>query len=145
MPAVATCLDFSDRPKRRSSSERRYSAPTTWVNPGGLRRHAAIGRDAAALRRGQWAIMDVGLLGGHLLMGTDVLPELGSSLTMGNNAGIMPMPDSKPDADALFTKLGDGGSNIETMQDVFRGDSCGHCTDRFGVCRMIDVEGAPAG
>lgn len=87
------------------------------------------------------AIMHVGLpiLGGHLLMGTDSLEELGSSLTMGNNASIMLMPDSKAEADELFAQLSDGGSNIEPMQDMFWGDYYGHCTDRFGVGWMIDV------
>ena len=90
-------------------------------------------------------IMHVGLpiLGGHLLMGTDVISSFGQSVTMGDNVSIMLMPDDKAAADELFAELSEGGSNISPMQDMFWGDYYGHCRDRFGVCWMIDVPSEP--
>lgn len=90
-------------------------------------------------------IMHVSLpiLGGHVLMGTDVMTSFGQSLTMGDNASIMLMPDSRSEADELFAKLSDGGSHVTPMQDMFWGDYYGACRDRFGVCWMVDVPSEP--
>ena len=84
------------------------------------------------------AVMHVGLpiLGGHMLMGTDVPDATG-----GDDMHIMLNPDSRADADDLFAKLSDGGSNLFPMDDMFWGDYYGHLTDRFGVRWMIDVDG----
>ncbi len=92
------------------------------------------------------AVMHVGLpiLGGHLLMGTDALESMGHTLTMGDNVSIMLQPDTREEADALFEKISDGGSDLMPMQDMFWGDYYGSCRDRFGVCWMIDVDGGAA-
>ena len=84
------------------------------------------------------AVMHVGLpiLGGHMLMGTDV-PDS----KHGDSVQIMLNPDTRAEADDLFAKLSDGGSNLLPMDDMFWGDYYGHFTDRFGVRWMIDVDG----
>ena len=87
----------------------------------------------------QW-VMHVGLpiLGGHMLMGTD-----SSDITMGDNVAIMLNPDTREEADDLFAKLADGGSNVQPMDDMFWGDYWGSCTDKFGIGWQIDVVGEP--
>jgi len=88
------------------------------------------------------SVMHVGLpiLGGHLLMGTKV-PDA----SMGDGISIMLMPDTKAEADELFAKLSEGGSNIQPPADMFWGDYWGQCTDRFGVTWQVDVDGSSAG
>lgn len=88
------------------------------------------------------SVMHVGLpiLGGHLLMGTD-----SPDVTMGDNVTIMLNPDTREEADDLFAKLSDGGSNIQPMADMFWGDYWGSFTDRFGIGWQVDVAGEPQG
>lgn len=85
------------------------------------------------------AVMHVGLpiLGDHLLMGTD-MPDA----RLGDHISIMLIPDSKAEADELFAKLSEGGSNIQPLDDMFWGDYWGQCTDKFGVVWQIDVDGS---
>jgi PhnB protein len=93
------------------------------------------------------AVMHVALpiLGGHLLMGTDMLESMGHALAEGNNVSIMLQPDSKADADDLFAKLSAGGTEVMPMDDMFWGDYFGSFCDRFGIRWMIDVSGQPGG
>ena len=75
-----------------------------------------------------------------MLMGTD-----SPDVNVGNSVTIMLMPDTKEEADDLFAKLSEGGSNIEAMADMFWGDYWGSLTDKFGIGWQIDVEGTPDG
>ncbi|MGD9710989.1 MAG: VOC family protein [Thermomicrobiales bacterium] len=86
------------------------------------------------------------ITGGHMLMGTDAPESMGHSITKGNNAYIMLMPDSKEEADRLFGALSDGGTVEMGMSDQFWGDYFGSLIDKFGVQWMIDVPSEqPAG
>jgi PhnB protein len=87
------------------------------------------------------AVMHVSLpiLGGHLLMGTDV-PDV----KMGNNVQIMLSPDSREEADELFAKLSAGGTVLSPMADMFWGDYWGALRDKFGIEWMLDIESAPS-
>src|SRR4051794_25803872 len=50
------------------------------------------------------------ITGGHLLMGTDAPESMGFSLTPGNNVHICLQPDTRAEADRLYTALSAGGS-----------------------------------
>jgi PhnB protein len=78
------------------------------------------------------------ILGGHLLMGTDVPESMGMPLTEGNNVSICLHPDTRAEADALFAALSEGGRVEMPMQDMFWGDYFGAFQDRFGIHWMID-------
>src|SRR4051794_18192952 len=56
-------------------------------------------------------VMHVGLpiLGGHLLMGTDIFPGMGMTISQGNNVYICLQPDTRAETDALFAALREGG------------------------------------
>ena len=84
-------------------------------------------------------VMNVGLriTGNHLLMGTDSPDSFGFNLTMGNNFYINLMPDSKEEADRLFTALSAGGKVEAPMADMFWGDYWGSFADKFGMQWMI--------
>ncbi len=85
-------------------------------------------------------IMHVSLpiLNGHLLMGSDAPEEMGYSLTQGNNVYISLNPDSREEADTLFTALSDGATVEMPMADQFWGDYFGSLVDRFGVHWMVN-------
>ena len=85
-------------------------------------------------------IMHIGLPIGkeQMLMGTDALESLGQKLVQGNNVHISVHPDSKAEADRLFTALSEGGKVQMPMADQPWGDYYGNFQDKFGVHWMIN-------
>jgi len=85
-------------------------------------------------------IMHVSLpiLGGTLLMGTDMLESMGHKLVVGNNTTISLSPDTKEEADRLYNGLSDGGSDKVAPHDEFWG-YWGVCLDKFGIRWMFNV------
>lgn len=87
-------------------------------------------------------ILHVGLpiLGGHLLMGSDVPSTMGGDgLRKGNNVYVSLYPDTRAEADRLFADLSEGGKIEMPMTEEFWGDYFGSFTDRFGVQWMIST------
>jgi PhnB protein len=85
-------------------------------------------------------IMHVSLpiLGGTLIMGTDMLESMGHKLVEGNNFTISLNPDTKEEADKLYADLSEGGTDAVAPHDEFWG-YWGTCKDRFGVRWMFNV------
>ncbi len=85
-------------------------------------------------------IMHIGLPIGkdQMLMGTDALESHGHKLVQGNNVHISVHPDSKKEADRLFTALSEGGKVQMPMADQPWGDYYGNFQDKFGVYWMIN-------
>lgn len=82
------------------------------------------------------------ILGGHLLMGTDAPESMGMQLNQGNNVYICLDPDTRAEADSLFAALSDGGTVQMPMEDAFWGDYFGSLVDKFGVQWMINFTSA---
>lgn len=78
------------------------------------------------------------ILGGHVLMGTDAPESMGFKLNQGNNVYINLQPDSKEEADRLFKELSEGGEVEMPMQDMFWGDYFGSFKDKYGTAWMIN-------
>ena len=78
------------------------------------------------------------ILGGTLIMATDVLESMGHKLVEGNNFTISLNPDTKEEADRLYKDLSDGGTDGVAPHDEFWG-YWGTCKDRFGVRWMFNV------
>ena len=78
------------------------------------------------------------ILGGHLLMGTDAPESMGFQLDQGNNVYICLDPDTRAEADGLFAALADGGTVEMGMEEMFWGDYFGSLVDKFGVRWMIN-------
>ncbi len=78
------------------------------------------------------------LLGGVVLMGTDAPESMGFAVQTGNNMYINLQPDTRAEADRLFTALMDGGTVELPMQEMFWGDYFGSGVDRFGICWMVN-------
>ncbi len=78
------------------------------------------------------------ILGGHLLMGSDAPESMGFQLNQGNNVYIALDPDTRAEADTLFAALSVGGKVDQPMQEMFWGDYFGSLVDRFGVQWLIN-------
>lgn len=78
------------------------------------------------------------IVGGTLLMGTDMLESMGHQLIQGNNITINLNLDSKEQADKLYQKLSEGGSDCVAPHDEFWG-YWGVCKDKFGIRWMFNV------
>jgi PhnB protein len=63
--------------------------------------------------------VDLEILGGHHLMGTDSPESLGFKIVMGNNVNINLEPDTRAETDALFAKLSAGGTIEMPLQEMF--------------------------
>jgi len=83
--------------------------------------------------------IELAILGGHSLMGTDAPESMGFNLVKGNNHYINLEPDTKAEADALFAGLSAGGKVQMKMQDMFWGAYWGSFEDKFGIQWMINV------
>jgi PhnB protein len=78
------------------------------------------------------------ILGGHLLMGSDAPESMGFRLNQGNNVYICLDPDTRAEADTLFAALSAGGKVEEPLQEMFWGDYFGSLVDRFGVQWLLN-------
>ncbi len=84
------------------------------------------------------------ILGGHMLMATDLLDSMGQDVRIGNNVTICLEPDTRAETDRLYAALSEGGSDASGMQDMFWGAYWGTCLDRFGIRWMFNCY-EPAG
>lgn len=82
--------------------------------------------------------VELPILGGHVLMGTDAPESMGFHVQMGNNVYINLEPDTRAEADTLFARLSEGGKVGMPLQEMFWGGYFGSCTDRFGVQWMVN-------
>jgi PhnB protein len=82
--------------------------------------------------------IELPILGGHVLMGTDAPESMGFKLNFGNNIHINLEPDTKVETKRLFDKLSNGGKVTMDLQVMFWGGYYGTCTDKFGVQWMFN-------
>ena len=75
---------------------------------------------------------------GQLIMGSDVLAGMGPAHVAGNNVSISVHPESRQEADRIFTALAEGGAVTMPIVDQFWGDYFGSLTDRFGMNWMVN-------
>lgn len=78
------------------------------------------------------------ILGGHLLMGTDAPESMGLRLTRGANVHICLQPDARAEADVLFGARSAGGEVQMGLQEMFWGGYFGSLVDKFGIQWMIN-------
>lgn len=82
--------------------------------------------------------IELPIVGGHVLMGTDSLASMGHSLNVGNNVHINLEPDSREEAERLFKALAVGGNVSMPLADMFWGAYFGAVTDQFGIHWMVN-------
>ncbi len=82
--------------------------------------------------------VELPILGGHVLMGSDAPESSGFPLTRGNTVHINLEPDSRAETERLFKALAQGGKVHMALQETFWGTYSGSITDRFGVRWMFN-------
>jgi len=82
--------------------------------------------------------IELPILGGHILMGTDAPESMGFKVNFGNNQYICLEPDSRKETKRIFDALSSGGKVTMELQDMFWGAYYGSCTDKFGVQWMVN-------
>jgi PhnB protein len=85
--------------------------------------------------------VELPILGGHVLMGTDAPESMGFTVNFGNNIYINLEPDTREETKKLFNALAAGGKVTMDLQDMFWGAYFGSCTDKFGVQWMFNCTG----
>jgi PhnB protein len=88
--------------------------------------------------------IELQILDGHILMGTDAPESMGFNLDFGNNIYINLEPDSREETQKLFKALSASGKIIMDLQDMFWGGYYGSCTDKYGVQWMFNFDQRPA-
>jgi PhnB protein len=82
--------------------------------------------------------VELEILGGHTIMGTDAPESMGFVCRPGNNTYLNLEPDTREEADRLFNALSAGGKVEMPMQDMFWGAYFGSFADRFGINWMVN-------
>lgn len=82
--------------------------------------------------------IELPILGGHVLMGTDAPESMGFNMNFGNNVHISLMTDTREETKSLFGALAEGGNVTMELQDTFWGAYYGSCTDKYGVQWMFN-------
>lgn len=85
--------------------------------------------------------IELPIVGGHVLMGTDAPESMGFKVIQGNNIYINLEPDTKAETKRLFDGLSAGGTVTMELQMMFWGAYYGSCTDKFGVQWMFNCTG----
>ncbi|MFC2185751.1 SRPBCC domain-containing protein [Fulvivirgaceae bacterium LMO-SS25] len=84
--------------------------------------------------------VELPILGGHILMGTDAPKELGMSVIPGNNIHINLEPESREEAKRLFHELSANGKVEMPLEDMFWGAYFGSFSDKYGINWMINFQ-----
>jgi len=84
--------------------------------------------------------VELPLLGGHILMGTDAPKEMGFTLAQGNNMHICIEPETREEAKRLFDELSEGGNITMPLADMFFGAYFGEFSDKYGINWMINYQ-----
>ena len=82
--------------------------------------------------------IELPILGGHILMGSDAPESFGFKVNQGNNIQILLDPDTKEETQRLFNALSEGGKVTMPLQDTFWGAYHGHATDKYGIQWMFN-------
>lgn len=140
MARVSTYLNFKDQTEEAFGF---YRSVFGGEFTGGIHRFSeappAEGRPGLAeADRNLVMHIELPILGGHILMGTDAPESMGFTITVGNNVHISLEPDTRGDAKRLFTALSEGGNVDMPLADMFWGAYYGACTDKYGVRWMVN-------
>lgn len=75
---------------------------------------------------------------GQMIMASDTIAGMGPERVEGNNISISVHPDSRQEADRIFSALAQDGTITMPIAQQFWGDYFGSLTDRFGINWMVN-------
>jgi PhnB protein len=82
--------------------------------------------------------VELEIIGGHVLMGSDAPESLGFNLHPGNNFILNLEPDTRIETRKLFDALASGGQVEQELSEQFWGSYYGSLTDRYGLRWMFN-------
>lgn len=82
--------------------------------------------------------IELAILDGTKLMGTDMLESMGHVHRLGNNVTISLGYDDLADAERAFAMLSESGTDVTPLAPMFWGAHWGTCCDRYGVRWMFN-------
>lgn len=82
--------------------------------------------------------VELPILGGHMLMGTDAPESMGFRVDHGNGMHIQVEPDTREHTERLYHALSAGGTISMPLQEMFWGGYFAAFADRFGVHWMLN-------
>jgi len=82
--------------------------------------------------------VELPILGGHVLMGTDAPESMGFTVTHGNSVHINLEPDTRAETDKLFNALSVDATIDMALQEMYWGGYFGSLTDKFGIRWMFN-------
>ncbi len=142
MNQVSTYLNFLEQ------TEEAFAFYTAIFNPGYdcpvMRFSDLEGAPVAEEDRDKILHIELPIIGGHVLMGTDMLKSSGQEVRIGNNTTLALQLDSREEGDVYYEKLAEGGSQSTGMSDMPWGAYWGCTLDKFGIRWMINVPNVPA-
>ncbi len=77
--------------------------------------------------------IELPIVGGHVLTGSDALPLGGAVVVAGTSVLINLEPDTRAESKRLFSALSAGGSVTTPLHEALWGAYFGSVTDKFGV------------
>jgi PhnB protein len=83
--------------------------------------------------------IELPILAGTVLMGTDMLESMDHELRIGNNTTINLEPDSLEATRRLYDALSAGSTEGAPLQQMFWGAWWGTCLDRYGIRWMFNA------
>jgi PhnB protein len=140
MSRVSTYLNF---PRNTEEAFNFYKSVFGGEFTGGIQRFSIVPQPegAPAMKEEDKNLVmhvELPILGGHVLMGTDAPESMGFTVTFGNNIFINLEPDTRAETDELFAKLCEGGKVGMKLEEMFWGGYFGSCTDKYGVEWMFN-------
>src|SRR5258705_10433423 len=63
--------------------------------------------------------VELPIVGGHVLMGTDAPESMGFKMNFGNNVHLNVEPDTREETKSIFEKISAGGKVTMELQDMF--------------------------
>jgi PhnB protein len=84
--------------------------------------------------------VELPIIGGQSIMGSDAPPSHGFNIAQGNNFSINLSPDSRAEVDKLYNALAEGGQRTFEPSQQFWGSYFGTLTDKFGIQWMFNTD-----
>jgi PhnB protein len=140
MPRVSTYLNFMGTTEEafnfyRSVFGTEFLAPIARM---GEMPHSPGRPELSAAERNLVMHVELPILAGHLLMGTDLLESLGHERRVGNSMTINLELEDRTETERLFSLLSEGGSDQFGLVDMPWGAYWGTCEDRYGIRWMFN-------
>lgn len=136
MASVSTYLNF----RNESEAAFNFYAKVFGTEIEGIMRHGDVpGADVPDEVKNLVMNAALPILGGHILMTSDIPDGMGDEVINGNNIHITLHPDTRAEANRLHAELSEGGTVGLDMQEMFWGDYYGDVLDKFGIRWLINT------